>query len=57
MGKRELGKKMTGDPKWRGCGVVVGATICWGTMAVVAKLLFRDQGVDPLFLVVVRAYL
>lgn len=34
-----------------------GPTICWGTMAAVAKLLFRDQGVDPLFLVVVRAYL
>ena len=48
---------MTGDPKWRGYGVVVGATICWGTMTAVAKLLFRDQGVDPLFLVVVRAYL
>ena len=48
---------MTGDPKWRGYGMVVGATICWGTMAAVAKLLFRDQGVDPLFLVVVRAYL
>ena len=48
---------MTGDPKWRGYGMVVGATICWGTMAVVAKLLFRDRGVDPLFLVVVRAYL
>lgn len=37
--------------------MVVGATICWGTMAAVAKLLFRDQGVDPLVLVVVRAYL
>ena len=46
-----------GDPKWRGYGMVVGATICWGTMGVVAKLLFRDQGVDPLVLVVVRAYL
>ena len=48
---------MTRDPKWCGCGMVVGATICWGTMAVLAKLLFRDQRVDPLFLVVVRAYL
>src|SRR5512139_2288999 len=37
--------------------MVVGATLCWGTMAAVAKLLFRDQGVDPLVLVVVRAYL
>jgi drug/metabolite transporter (DMT)-like permease len=37
--------------------MVIGATICWGTMAALAKLLFRDQGVDPLVLVVVRAYL
>jgi drug/metabolite transporter (DMT)-like permease len=37
--------------------MVVGATICWGTMAAVAKFLFREQGVDPLLLVVVRAYL
>jgi drug/metabolite transporter (DMT)-like permease len=43
--------------RWRGVVMVVGATLCWGTMAVVAKLLFRDQGVDPLLLVVVRAYL
>ena len=43
--------------RWRGVGMVVGATLCWGTMAAVAKLLFRDQGVDPLALVVVRAYL
>ena len=43
--------------RWRGVGMVVGATVCWGSMAVVAKLLFRDQGVDPLLLVVVRAYL
>jgi len=43
--------------RWRGVVMVVGATLCWGTMAVVAKLLFRDQGVDPLILVVVRAYL
>ena len=43
--------------RWRGVGMVVGATVCWGTMAAVAKLLFRDQGVDPLLLVVVRAYL
>jgi drug/metabolite transporter (DMT)-like permease len=41
----------------RGVAMVVGATLCWGTMAAVAKLLFRDQGVDPLALVVVRAYL
>jgi drug/metabolite transporter (DMT)-like permease len=45
------------ETRWRGVVMVVGATICWGTMAVVAKLLFRDQGVDPLLLVVVRAYL
>ncbi len=43
--------------RWRGVVMVVGATVCWGTMAVVAKLLFRDQGVDPFSLVVVRAYL
>jgi len=43
--------------RWRGVVMVVGATVCWGTMATVAKLLFRDQGVAPLFLVVVRAYL
>jgi len=43
--------------RWRGVGMVVGATVCWGTMAAVAKLLFRDQGVDPLALVVIRTYL
>jgi drug/metabolite transporter (DMT)-like permease len=43
--------------RWRGVVMVVGATLCWGIMAAVAKLLFRDQGVDPLLLVVVRAYL
>ena len=43
--------------RWRGVVMVVGATLCWGTMAVAAKLLFRDRGVDPLLLVVVRAYL
>src|SRR5512135_3066635 len=43
--------------RWCGVCMVVGATVCWGTMAAVAKLLFRDQGVDPLVLVVVRAYL
>jgi len=43
--------------RWRGVGMVVGATLCWGTMAAGAKLLLRDQGVDPLALVVVRAYL
>lgn len=37
--------------------MVIGATLGWGIMAAVAKLLFRDQGVDPLLLVVVRAYL
>jgi drug/metabolite transporter (DMT)-like permease len=37
--------------------MVVTAAVCWGVMATVAKLLFRDRGVDPLVLVVVRAYL
>jgi drug/metabolite transporter (DMT)-like permease len=37
--------------------MVVTAAVCWGVMATVAKLLFRDRGVDPLILVVVRAYL
>ncbi|MBP2670462.1 MAG: hypothetical protein H6Q85_528, partial [candidate division NC10 bacterium] len=23
--------------RWRGVGMVVGATLCWGTMAAVAK--------------------
>jgi drug/metabolite transporter (DMT)-like permease len=43
--------------KWRGYGMVVSAAVCWGIMATIAKLLFRDRGVDPLLLVVVRAYL
>ncbi len=37
--------------------MVVGATVSWGIMAAVATLLFREQGIDPLLLVVVRAYL
>lgn len=37
--------------------MVVTAAVCWGVMATVAKLLFRDRGVEPLILVVVRAYL
>ena len=37
--------------------MVVGAACCWGLMAVLAKLLFRDRGVDPLVLVAIRAYL
>jgi hypothetical protein len=41
--------------KWRGYVMVVTAALCWGVMATVAKLLFRDGGVDPLILVVVRA--
>jgi drug/metabolite transporter (DMT)-like permease len=41
--------------QWRGHVMILGAAVCWGTMAVVAKLLFRDRGVDPLTLVVVRA--
>lgn len=43
--------------RWRGYAMVVGAACCWGVMATVAKLLFRDRGVDPLVLVVIRAYL
>jgi drug/metabolite transporter (DMT)-like permease len=43
--------------KWHGYGMVVSAAVCWGIMATIAKLLFRDRGVDPLLLVVVRAYL
>ncbi len=43
--------------QWRGVIMVIGATLGWGTMAAVAKVLFRHQGVDPLLLVVVRAYL
>ncbi|HYL79557.1 MAG TPA: DMT family transporter, partial [Candidatus Acidoferrum sp.] len=43
--------------RWRGYAMVVGAAFCWGVMAAVAKLLFRDRGVDPLLLVVIRAYL
>ncbi len=37
--------------------MVVAATLCWGTMATLAKLLFRDRGVEPLDLVVIRSYL
>ncbi len=48
---------MVESKRWRGAVMVVGATLCWGIMTTLAKLLFRDQGVDPLFLVVVRAYL
>jgi drug/metabolite transporter (DMT)-like permease len=43
--------------QWRGYAMVVSAACCWGVMATVAKVLFRDRGVDPLVLVVVRAYL
>ena len=48
---------MVGSNRWRGVAMIVGAAVCWGTMAVVIKLLFRDRGVDPLLLVVIRAYL
>lgn len=48
---------MVGSNRWRGVAMIVGAAVCWGTMAAVIKLLFRDRGVDPLFLVVIRAYL
>ena len=50
-------RRVRAETHWRGVIMVIGATICWGTMAALAKLLFRDQGVDPLVLVVVRAYL
>ncbi|HSB72427.1 MAG TPA: DMT family transporter [Candidatus Methylomirabilis sp.] len=43
--------------QWRGYAMIVGAAFCWGIMAAMAKLLFRDRGVDPLSLVVIRAYL
>jgi drug/metabolite transporter (DMT)-like permease len=43
--------------QWRGYAMVVGAACCWGAMAILAKLLFRDRGVDPLVLVAIRAYL
>ncbi|HWT79737.1 MAG TPA: EamA family transporter, partial [Candidatus Methylomirabilis sp.] len=33
------------------------AACCWGLMAVLAKLLLRDRGVDPLVLVAIRTYL
>ncbi|MBI4736372.1 MAG: EamA family transporter [candidate division NC10 bacterium] len=46
---------MIEDSRWRGYVMVVSAAICWGVMATVAKLLFRDRGVDPLILVVIRA--
>lgn len=43
--------------RWRGVVMIIGAAVCWGTMAAVVKLLFREQGIDPLVLVVIRAYL
>ncbi len=48
---------MVEQGRWRGYVMVVGAACCWGVMATLAKLLFRDRGVDPVILVVVRAYL
>jgi drug/metabolite transporter (DMT)-like permease len=35
--------------------MILLAAVCWGVMAVVAKLLFRGRSVDPLTLVVIRA--
>ncbi|MBI4572812.1 MAG: EamA family transporter [candidate division NC10 bacterium] len=46
---------MVRDSRWRGYVMVVSAAVCWGTMATVAKLLFRDRGVDPVILAVIRA--
>ncbi|HTX53368.1 MAG TPA: EamA family transporter [Candidatus Baltobacteraceae bacterium] len=37
--------------------MIIGATVCWGVAAASIKLLFREHTVDPLTLVVVRAYL
>ncbi len=37
--------------------MIIGATLCWGLTAACVKLLFREHAVDPLTLVVVRAYL
>lgn len=48
---------MTENERWRGYAMVVTAAVCWGVMAAVVKMLFRDRSVDPLFLVVIRAYL
>ena len=48
---------MVKEERRRGYVMVVTAAVCWGVMATVAKLLFRDRGVDPLILAVVRAYL
>jgi drug/metabolite transporter (DMT)-like permease len=48
---------MDQSERWRGGLMVIGATVCWGTMAALAKLLFRDQQVEPLVLVAVRSYL
>ncbi len=41
----------------RGGMMIITATLCWGVAAASVKLLFRQQAVDPLTLVVVRAYL
>ena len=46
---------MVRDSRWRGYVMVVSAAVCWGTMATVVKLLFRDRGVDPVILAVIRA--
>jgi DME family drug/metabolite transporter len=35
--------------------MVVSAAVCWGVMATVVKLLFRDRSVDPFLMVVIRA--
>jgi drug/metabolite transporter (DMT)-like permease len=48
-------ERMSENSKWRGYGMVMGATICWGIAAAGIKLLFRDRVVDPLTLVAVRA--
>ena len=54
---RSAGEAVAEDRRWRGYAMVVGACVCWGTMAVLAKLLFRDRGVEPLTLVAARFYL
>ncbi len=46
---------MAKDLRYRGYVMVVSAAVCWGVMATVVKLLFRDRGVDPVILAVIRA--
>jgi len=45
---------VTDGSRWRGYVMVMGAAVCWGVMATVVKMLFRDRGVDPVILMVAR---